>query len=89
MTTDPDLESEVLRLIREDLLRDRAVAPLDPETPLIAGRLLDSLRLLRLVSLLEARYGVRIPDEQVLPEHFATVRAIAALLASLRPRGAT
>lgn len=42
--------------------------------------MLDSFDLMTLVSTLESRFGVKIDGTDILPENFANVEAIAALL---------
>lgn len=48
----------------------------DPEEPLQ----IDSLGLIRLVAFMETDLGIRIEDEELLAENFATVRALGNLL---------
>lgn len=61
---------------------DEARAPLpaitDPDQPLQ----IDSLGLIRLVAFMESDLGIRVEDEELLAENFATLRAIEALIAS-------
>ena len=42
--------------------------------------MLDSFDLMTLVSTLQGEYGVKIAGEEILPENFANVAAIVALL---------
>jgi len=42
--------------------------------------MLDSFDLMTLVSTLQGEYGVKIAGEEILPENFANVEAIVALL---------
>ncbi|MBA3962786.1 MAG: acyl carrier protein [Chthoniobacterales bacterium] len=59
---------------------DTARAPLppvsDPDEPLQ----IDSLGLIRLVAFLESDLGIRIEDEELLAENFATLRSLGDLL---------
>ena len=61
---------------------DEARAPLpaisDPDQPLQ----IDSLALIRLVAFMESDLGIRVEDEELLAENFATLRALEALIAS-------
>ena len=69
---------------------DEARAPLpaisDPDQPLQ----IDSLALIRLVAFMESDLGIRVEDEELLAENFATLHAldvlIAAKLAAGEPR---
>jgi len=61
---------------------DEARAPLpaitDPDQPLQ----IDSLGLIRLVAFMESDLGIRVEDEELLAENFATLRSLDALVAS-------
>jgi len=76
MTT---LEQQLL-----DLLQDK-----HPEydyaasTDFMADGLLDSFDVVMLTSDLEARFGVLIPGESIVPENFASIAALAALIGAL------
>lgn len=55
-------------------------AEVSDDTPLIAHRIIDSLSLLSLVSLLEKDLSITIRDAEVLPANFETPLAIRAFL---------
>ena len=73
-------ESAIREFLVNEVLYDRDVKDLGPEDPLIARGLLDSLSILKTVTFCEERFGITIPDHDVLPDHFESVRAIAALV---------
>ena len=64
---------------------DESRAPLppisDPDEPLQ----IDSLALIRLVAYMESDLGIRIEDEELLAENFATLRSMGKLIASKTP----
>lgn len=55
---------------------------LTPDFPLLENRVIDSLGLFRIVGFLEAEYGVKVPDERLVPSNFATLESIAKLVES-------
>jgi acyl carrier protein len=57
------------------------------DEPLLANGILDSLGIVRLAAFIEETFGVAVPDDALLPEHFGTVRRVAALVERLE--GAT
>ena len=69
--------------LKEYLDEARAPAPplADPDEPLH----IDSLALIRLVSFMEGDLGIRVEDEELLSENFATLRALSDLIASKSP----
>ena len=56
---------------REDLTLDY---------PLLANGVIDSLGLFRIVEFVENEYGIEIPDDELLPENFETLRAIGRMV---------
>lgn len=59
-------------------LEDIKPEEIDPAEPLFGGGLgLDSIDALELVVAIEKTYGIRIPDEDVGKEAFASINALA------------
>lgn len=73
-------ESAIRQFLVEDVFYDKDLKDLGAEDSLLAKGLLDSLSILKTVTFVEESFGVTIPDEDVLPDHFESVRAIAALV---------
>ena len=83
------LEQEVKELIVEVLqLEDLAPADIDSDAPLfVEGLGLDSIDALEIGVALQKRYGITLaPDSQETRRHFASVRALAALIEANRKR---
>ena len=73
-----ELQSLIIKSLK---LEDILPADIDPAAPLFGGGLgLDSIDALELVVALEKKYGIRIPDEDVGKEAFASVDALAAYI---------
>jgi acyl carrier protein len=70
-----ELRSLIIKSLK---LEDIMPADIDPAAPLFGSGLgLDSIDALELVVGLEKTYGIRIPDEDVGKEAFASVNALA------------
>jgi acyl carrier protein len=61
---------------------DESRSPLPPITDPDEPLRVDSLGLIRLVSFLESDLGIRVEDDELLAENFATLRTIGDLIAS-------
>jgi acyl carrier protein len=70
-----DLTNELLAFVRSGLLKGKNVA-IDADTYLFDDGLVDSLSILTLIAFLETRIGRSIPDQEVVMEHFRSVRAM-------------
>lgn len=74
----PEVERAVAAFIDDEIGYDRT-APVELDESLLNG-LIDSTDMVRLVVFLEERFGITIPDQEVLPENFESVRRIAELV---------
>jgi acyl carrier protein len=57
----------------------------DPDEPLQ----IDSLGLIRLVAFLESDLGIRVEDEELIAENFATLRKVGELISTKTPTAPT
>ena len=65
--------------------RDSLPPVTDPDEPLH----IDSLGVIRLVAFLETDMGIRVEDEELIAENFATLRKLGQLVASKTPTAPT
>ena len=79
-------EAAVHQFLVEDVFYDKDLKDLGPDDSLLAKGLLDSLSILKTVTYCEEQFGIVIPDEEVLPDHFETVRSIAKLVERVRKK---
>ena len=68
-----------------DNTRGSLPAVTDPDEPLH----IDSLGVIRLVAFLESDLDIRVEDEELIADNFATLRQIGQLLATKTPTGPT
>jgi acyl carrier protein len=77
-------ETRIRDFLIQDVLYDKELRELGPDENLLEKGLLDSLAILKVVTFCEEEFGVTIPDQDVLPDHMESVRAIAALVERVR-----
>ncbi|WP_006749115.1 acyl carrier protein [Thioalkalivibrio paradoxus] len=75
-----DITESVIGWIRQNCARGGQAIQVDPDTPLLAENLMDSLDFLNLVAFLEERYGIKIDSDALTPENFETPTTIVALV---------
>lgn len=82
MTRDQDVGA-LRREVRECLTKElkRNVGPVSDRDSLLEAGAIDSVGVLQLVGWIEQRYGIVVSDEDLLPEHFDSIDAIAAFIA--------
>lgn len=77
------LRDELSTFIAERLLQDRA-AVIDPNESLLDRGAIDSVGLLNLITFLETHTGIRISENEMVPENFESVVAIEEFVARMR-----
>ena len=80
------LGPSLVRYISDKLVGDRLSTTIDETTPLIDSGILDSMGLLQVVTFIEERTGIRIPDEAVIPDNFQSVESMERMVEQLRLR---
>jgi acyl carrier protein len=77
-----DTTERIRGFIREELGFSGPPAELDEDRHLIDAGILDSLGIFRLVGFLEDDMGIVVEDDELLPENFASIRAITSFIAA-------
>jgi len=73
------LKDAILQYVTKEYLEDDS-EPIDFETPLISGGIVDSFSMVSLKRFLENKYNIQIPDDKATPEAFDSVNKIAVLV---------
>ena len=76
-----DLQAFIL----EELAVDAVGGAVDPDEDLLASGLIDSLGVVQLASFMERRYGIEVGDDDVVPENFRTIAALAKFIRGKKP----
>jgi len=80
------LNKDLATFIQKHLVGDDRGISIADDTPLIERGIVDSIGLMQIVGFLEERVGVRVSDDDVIPDNFETVSAIVQLVATLQGR---
>lgn len=77
---------EVRQFIAKDLARN--VEGVKDDDSLLESGVVDSFGVLSLVSLIEERYGIAVSEDDMMPENFDSISAIAEFITRRQePRG--
>lgn len=66
--------------IAREIMHGSVKGSLDPELNLLEEGILDSLGLQQLITFLEQKYSITVDDDDLMPENFTNVNAIAELI---------
>ena len=78
----PSISEAIRDFIVSEIVHGSSTQELDDDFQLLEGGVLDSLGLQQLLTFLEQQFGIVISDDDLMPENFASVRAIADLVAN-------
>ena len=76
------LKREVRQFLTTRLHRN--VEGVDDSASLLEAGVIDSMAVLELVGYIEQQYGITVSDDDMMPENFDTIEAIAAFIGSRR-----
>lgn len=71
----------IVSFIAETYAEGRSI---DAQTELVRSEIIDSFGIVQMLQFLEESFGVRIPDEDIRPDNFRTVTAIADCIARIK-----
>jgi acyl carrier protein len=67
--------------ILSELIKDKHQASLSDSDSLIESGIVDSLGIMKLIGFLEDKISIQISDDELIPENFSSIDAIASLVA--------
>ena len=73
-----DIRQEIHDYLVTELASERE--SFGPDENLLAQGIIDSMGILSLVSFMEARFGIRTSDDDMVPENFETLEALRAFV---------
>ena len=84
MTDQAEIEAEVRRFLGENFPLAGDTAALGRDDSLLEACVIDSTGVLELIEFLESRFGLEIPDADLVPENFDSIGAITVYVAGRR-----
>jgi acyl carrier protein len=75
-----DIITVIKKFIETEIMFGDVGVEITDNTPLIEQNILDSLAIMKLLLFIEEKYSIHIGDEELIPEHFESPKAIASLL---------
>lgn len=79
-----DVLTSVRKHITDQFLGRAGVDQVGDDDPLLDSGIIDSMGIVRLVSLLEAEFDIEVEDDEILPEHFETMASITDFVTTKR-----
>jgi acyl carrier protein len=77
-----DVERALGEYIAKEIRYDQEQPEIEPDEPLLEA--IDSTDMLRLVLFVEERFGVRVEDDELVPENFGSLRQLAEFVEGKR-----
>jgi acyl carrier protein len=64
------------KFIITEVAVDLDIKSLEPDEDLLGSGIIDSLAILKLVTFLEETFGIKVNDEDIVPENFQNLKSI-------------
>ncbi|OGL47790.1 MAG: hypothetical protein A2W05_11335 [Candidatus Schekmanbacteria bacterium RBG_16_38_10] len=74
------ISKSIEKFLLTEIAADLSKESLDPEEDLIEQRIIDSLGILRLVVFLEGTFGIKVMDEDIVPENFQSLKNMVSFV---------
>ncbi len=71
------VSNELEKFLLAEIAADNGTKSLDPDEDLLERGIIDSLGILKLVAFIEKAHGIKVMDEEVVPENFQSLNSIA------------
>ena len=81
-----DVEEQIRRFLIGKVRWQGSLASLTSDYPLIEKEVLDSMAIFETIAYLEDEFGIEVQDDDLIPENFETISAIARLVSNNSPR---
>jgi acyl carrier protein len=81
-----EIADAVERFLVTEVRSGHRVDSIAPDDDLIGRGILDSLGIQQLVAFLESRYGLRIADEDIVPDNFQSLRRVETFVTAQMSR---
>ena len=79
-----EIEKAITEYIEKEIIPGSAAMELTPGQNLLTDGVIDSIGLQSLISFVETRFQIRVDEDQLSPDNFATVNAICRLVNALK-----
>jgi acyl carrier protein len=74
------VQQELRKFIFENFMFGTEDVQLSPDDSLVEKGLIDSTGVLELIAFIEKRYGIRIEDEEVIPENLDSINLLTRFI---------
>lgn len=81
-----DIERSIREFVAGHARWHGPASTLASDYPLIANDVLDSMAIFETIAFLEEEFGIEVEDDDLIPENFETVAAIASLVSTIQAR---
>jgi len=78
-----ELEVQIIQILKEE----RPEIDFESSSDLVSDGLIDSFEIVMLITEFEKKFEINIPGDEIVPEAFATIAAMANLIRKLRTGG--
>lgn len=67
---------DIQKVLTAEITIDTDKKSLGPNEDLLEQGLIDSLKIIRVIELMENKFGIKIADEEIIPENFMSINSM-------------
>lgn len=75
-----EIEQEIRQFVQENFLIGQDGAALEGDTSFLDNGLIDSTGVLELVTFMENRYGIKVADEELIPDNLDSINQLMGFI---------
>jgi acyl carrier protein len=75
-----EIEQEIREFVKENFLIGQDGAVLEGNTSFLDNGLIDSTGVLELVNFMENRYGIKVADEELIPDNLDSINQLVGFI---------
>ena len=81
MLTEPGIKEKIREFILSNFVKDSGLT-LEDDTSFLENGIIDSTGVMELVAFIEATFGIRVEDEEIIPDNFESVNTLTRYIKS-------
>jgi len=75
-----NISEDLKKVLLTDIAVDSGKKSLGPDEDLLGQGILDSMGIMKLIVYIEETFGIKIEDEEIIPENFQTLNSLIAFV---------
>ncbi|MRR05417.1 MAG: acyl carrier protein [Deltaproteobacteria bacterium] len=72
--------NDIEKVLTAEIVVDSDKKSLGPDEDLLEQGMIDSLKIIKLIEFMESKFGIKIVDEEIIPENFMSINSMVKFI---------